>query len=655
MGSSMPVTAQRPPGRPLEATRRRVERHLRTGDGPAVHVALLGVVDALAAEPPATRPAPWPDPDGGGFVPVQLHDSTAIIGPVTAVAGDRLARPCLNCLARRWQVIRSRDERDALEHGVPMQAVNEAPFMLEFPLETVRRLVQHVARTRPSDPAGHPYVFEVRLDTLRVRRFPLLADADCPLCGDRLTDTAAEATRTLGALRPRPKRTPDTFRLTPPGGYGLQVGAYVNPVCGALGVQARTRLECTTTAPAIGHIAVRGDGYVHDSFWGGHAYDYDTSVVLGILEGLERHAGMRPRRAATAVVGSYEEVRDHAVDPRVCGVYADEYYDRTPYYTRYTPQLKLRWVWGYSLRDRRPVLVPESLVYYHVSEPLNKFVQECSNGCAVGSCLEEAVFYGLLELIERDAFLTAWYGRAGLTEIDPASIPTASTRMMVDRVSLCGYDVRLFDTRVEFPVPVVTAVGVRRDRGPGTLCVGAGTSLHPEQAVRAALGEIANTIPGFDVHSKREAAELREMAGDFRHVVMLKDHPRLFGLPDMARHADFLLGQPAGAQPLDAVYRDWERSRPRNLDLLDDLRYCLDLVVAAGFDVVVVDQTSPEQVDAGVRSACVVVPGLLPIDFGWERQRALRMPRLRSAFRRAGWRSTDLDPAELHLVPHPFP
>lgn len=32
----------------------------------------------------------------------------------------------------------------------------------------------------------------------------------------------------------------------------------------------------------------------------------------------------------------------------------------------------------------------------------------------------------------------------------------------------------------------------------------------------------------------------------------------------------------------------------------------------------------------------------------------LHMPRTRNAFRRAGWRTTDLDDSELHRVPHPF-
>src|SRR5690606_26898833 len=103
-----------------------------------------------------------------------------------------------------------------------------------------------------------------------------------------------------------------------------------------------------------------------------------------------------------------------------------------------------------------------------------KFVQECSNGCASGSCPEEALLHGMLELIERDAFLLAWYGAARLAEIDPATCRDESVHFMLDRVNLLGYDVHLYDTRADLPVPVVTAVAVRRDDGLGKLCFAAG-------------------------------------------------------------------------------------------------------------------------------------------------------------------------------------
>jgi ribosomal protein S12 methylthiotransferase accessory factor len=69
----------------------------------------------------------------------------------------------------------------------------------------------------------------------------------------------------------------------------------------------------------------------------------------------------------------------------------------------------------------------------------------------------------------------------------------------------------------------------------------------------------------------------------------------------------------------------------------------------------VVDQTSPEQQEIGLRTASVVIPGTLPIDFGWSRQRVLQQERARTVLRRTGRRSTDLTAADLNTAPHPFP
>jgi hypothetical protein len=98
-----------------------------------------------------------------------------------------------------------------------------------------------------------------------------------------------------------------------------------------------------------------------------------------------------------------------------------------------------------------------------------------------------------------------------------------------------------------------------------------------------------------------------------------------------------------------------KRSLSPSDDLREDLRRCVDAVGAAGFDVVVVDQTMPEQRASGLHTASVLVPGLLPIDFGWQRQRALTMSRLRTAPRAAGLRDHDLRADELNPAPHPFP
>lgn len=311
-------------------------------------------------------------------------------------------------------------------------------------------------------------------------------------------------------------------------------------------------------------------------------------------------------------------------------------------------------MWGYSLRDHRPVLVPEILAYYHAPGGLtHRFVQESSNGCASGGSQAEAVYFGLMEVIERDAFLLAWFGRAPLTEIDASASRDPRTRAMIDRLAMYGYRARFFDTRVTFPVPVVTAVAERIDGGLGRLCFGAGASLDPEAALAAGLCEIATDAVNLRSRTLREESRLRAMAADFREVRVLHDHPLLYGLPEMARYADFLLRD--GRRPLvtpDALARD---SITPGDDMRDDVERCVAAVARAGFDVIVVDQTMPEQRGLGFHTAGVIVPGLLPIDFGWSRQRAPHMPRMRTALREGSLMPSDLGPDDLNPAPHLFP
>lgn len=642
------TTAQRDPVPASDGwarSRERMAAHLRT-DGPAgphVQVRVLGLEDVLS------RSGAPPAPDGE-VLPVNLQGDAVLVGPVSSPDGPG---PCPLCLARRWQQVRPNEYRDVLERGSTVHAVGEPPLLTGFALDALRELVAHVAGTpaadRPVGRAGHPYVHELRLDSLRVRRHPVVADSQCPDCARPVPDTAERA-RVEPASRPKP--SVDTFRVSAVADYPLDLSAYVNPVCGVAGAAVHPRMSSTTTANAMGRVAVAGGDHLHDMYWGGHSDSYARSALLGLMEAHERLAGTQPRRVTGLLVDTYRNVADHAVDPAECGLYAD---DAASELVRWSADLPIPWVWGWSLRDERAVLVPALLTYYHLADQSAKFVQECSNGCASGGCLEEAVLHGLLELVERDAFLISWYARPDLTEIDPRTSARPATRHMVERLSMYGYDVRLFDSRIEFPVPVVTAVAHRRDGGPGTALFCAGASPDPEEAIASGLYEVAGQVPDFARETAALAGLLRAKAADFDRVRTLTDHPMLYGLPEMARHAEHLLARRRPALPVAEVYREWNAVRPRTLDLRDDLRHCVAAVTAAGFDVVVVDQTSPEQLAIGLRTASVLAPGLLPIDFGWRRQRALSAERTRTVLRRTGRLDRDLAPGELNLAPHPFP
>ena len=131
---------------------------------------------------------------------------------------------------------------------------------------------------------------------------------------------------------------------------------------------------------------------------------------------------------------------------------------------------------------------------------------------------------------------------------------------MVDRLAMYGYRARFFDTRITFPVPVVTARRrtLRRRPGPAVLRRGRGGSTRRPRSTRA-LCEIATDAVNLPAARSGTSARLRAMAADFGQVTALHDHPLLYGVPEMGRHADFLLRPP---RPAATVRRGRRCARP---------------------------------------------------------------------------------------------
>ncbi|WP_051218510.1 TOMM precursor leader peptide-binding protein [Nocardioides insulae] len=588
---------------------------------------------------PVVVPLGGADVTGTGDRFRDLRPSAGVHVAADAVlVGPGRGEACGLCLAIRWQRLRSIPERDALETGAAQTAAGAWPLPTAFVADAAWALVRSAPATGT--------VLRLDLVTLRVEAHELLPEPSCP------AHRANHGTPTV-RMRSRPKPTGTTgTRLRPAADYALPTGALVNPVCGVLGPATFRDLIAPTTAAVSGHFVERGLQGVNDIGWSGKSDTFAASRDLGLLEGLERYAGTRQRNGHPPVLASLNELVERglaALDPRECGEYPEATYRHDPVLQRFAPTAQIAWVQGHSLRDDRPILVPARSTFYGRRTRGDDFVFECSNGCATGSCLEEAVLHGLLELVERDAFLLGWYAGRPVTGIDPATLPVPAVRNLLHRAALHGYEVRLVDSRVDLPVPVVTAMAIRLDGGPGTLSFAAGAALDPADAAAAALAEALTYLPHLRSDAVHQRARIERLAADFDNVVTMRDHALLYAHTGSVAHARRFV-EPARVLPFTEVYEP----TPRTADVREDLDRLGAEIIATGCDLIVVDQTTPEQARLGLTTVRTITPGLLPIDFGWGRQRALTMPRLRTAHQRAGLATGDLTDADLHLVPHPF-
>lgn len=434
--------------------------------------------------------------------------------------------------------------------------------------------------------------------------------------------------------------------------YRLPISALVNPFCG-VAASAITRavekssLLATTFAA---HVRPRPDLAPEILWCSGIAHNYHSSLVASLFESFERQAGMSPLPTIDRVTAARSKLQARAIDPTLLFRYNEDSYGTDWNLSRYSNSDVIDWVPGLSLYDVSPTLIPFQLVFYPASSLTvgPKLVDNNSSGMAVGSTLQDASLRALLELLERDGFMWLWYLRREVPIVDLKTIEHAEIEMLLSKLHSLGYRATLLDCRVDVDVPIIVAI-VRR---PGhALAVGGAARLDPYDAMLAALREASSAI----VHSSRlfseNEAHLCELKSDYQNVRTVLDHALLYTDPDMAARISWLYADRPQASVAELFGAHIEGPSQRHTGLaLDAL---LARVREAGIEeVAMVDLTSTPQALIGVRTVRVVVPGLVPIDFGFPKHRFGSLPSSRTAAKRkiASERATILND-----LPHPFP
>jgi ribosomal protein S12 methylthiotransferase accessory factor len=508
-------------------------------------------------------------------------------------------------------------------------------------------------------------VLRVGADGLTVDRHRFLPDPACRVCGDVPEDAAALAVVTL---HKRPKRDPDSYRTGATPGQRALVERFVDPFAGLISSVRVGYSGTTVDATATIHTTAAGAAAAADGDGAdgapapylacegaGRSLDRDASVTIAILEALERYAGLSADLGKRTVVNaSFRELLEgEALDPRTLGLPQPELLPARDGYVPYSPDLSFPWVWGWSFRRARPVLVPESIGYYY-RRPGARIAYECSSGCALGSCLEEAVLHGIFEIAERDGFLLSWYARLSVPRIDWRTVQDPATRLLAARLeATTGDRLHLLNTTMPEGVPSITAMVVDENDRPGyaKAFFGGGADLSPERAVSRAVREVALS-DGRSPLSAAEAARAREMLADADLVTDLAHHAWLYRLPQAWPRLAFLCE--GAVTSLVEAFPPAGRYRPSR-DLTEDLRHVVNRYLHGGLDVVMIDQTAPEQREAGLACTKVVIPGTLPMTFGHRHRRAAGIPRLHTMPARLGYRTGRLPVEEINPYPHPFP
>ncbi len=363
----------------------------------------------------------------------------------------------------------------------------------------------------------------------------------------------------------------DTHRALPPEETLSRVESKM-PAAGITRVADITNLD-RIGIPVFSSIRPMADlGAI--SVYNGKGATPTEARVSAMMEGLERYsAEVRDRELSIARYSDFGQTALNPADLILPAAAADA-------------DAEIPWVAGWDIMNDGEIMGPANAVFHPLPQEYKRLFRTNTSGLASGNELEEAIFHGLAEVIERDAW--ALVEAARNTGPLVGGVGDGLAGSLLDKFAAAQVAVYLRDITSDIGIPTCAAVSDDlKLRDPTLLTTGMGTHTNAGVAVLRALTEVAQSRL-TQIHGAREDTTL----ADFRRQIGYERTKRLnkHWFEESARK-DF-----AEIQSFDSD------------DFLLDINYMLKKLETAGLDrVVVVDLTREE---IGVPVVRVIVPGL---------------------------------------------
>ena len=316
------------------------------------------------------------------------------------------------------------------------------------------------------------------------------------------------------------------------------------------------------------------------SVYNGKGTTADEARVSAMMEAIERYSAEVGAREL--LVDSYSGLsgKENVLNPRELIL---------PDYVKVVKDVRIPWVKGYDLMHEEEIYVPANAVFHPLPSRYDRvrLFRSNTNGLAGGNELEEAIFHGLAEVIERDAW--------SLVEITRNTGPNVKIdggeiRNLIDKFLNAEVSVLIRDITSDIGVPTFAAVSDDdRLKDPALLTIGMGTHTNASVAIKRAITEVAQSRL-TQIHGARNIGAATDMKKIMGYEWMRKQNKHWF---EIAEDEEF-----------DTV----KSSSVDTDDFLEDIKHVMARLKAAGLErVIVVDLTREE---IGVPVVRVVVPGL---------------------------------------------
>lgn len=325
------------------------------------------------------------------------------------------------------------------------------------------------------------------------------------------------------------------------------------------------------------------------------------AVLSAVGEAIERYSASIVD-SESIVWKRPDELAGEFIDPRDCGLYTEAQYERDDFpYVRFDPGIEHPWVLGIWLRNKKPVWVPAIFVFLSIELRQEQAIaQGTSNGLAASTSKDDAARRAVLELVERDAFMSTWLTAtpAQRIQLDHTLDPLLHT--VLEGIEALGATVEVYT----LPASVIGTTVLCLALGDGEqypgVTFGLGCDLDTRAALKQAVLELGQTGPYL---RRMMRSGILTPAADPSGVREMLDHAAYYFPKERATAFDRL------------------RSENTTVNLRDLRSHDMRSLEKAGVRVALVDVTSADVATGPFSVMRAVSPDLQPIWFGYGLER----------------------------------
>jgi len=476
--------------------------------------------------------------------------------------------------------------------------------------------------------------------SLTFESHPVTKRPQCRICGDASPQNPEGHPPLKLQSRRKTCFSDNGHRITSPEQLLERLAPHISPISGV--IRSFAKFDISDNAPIHTYISrhefrcLFDDlSLLQDNLRGRSAGKGTTDLqakASAFCEAIERYCGVYQGDEATRH-NSYQELVELAIPPHRCLLFSEYQYQNREqlnrdciHYFQYIPEpfdseQVIDWTPVWSLTEKRSKWLPTAYCYhgYPVTKPAYCWAD--TNGTSAGNAIEEAIFQGMMELVERDAVAIWWYNRLRMPGVDLDSFDNPYIHHLQQYFAHLGRDLWVLDVSQDLGIPVFVALSRRRNAPAEDILLGAGAHLDPQIAILRSLTEVNQSLPAVAVYDGDCTVYPPIQTNSDRAVFTWWTTATIANQP-------YLLPHPHHPHKQTKDYpKLWSD------DILEDIQWCQKQIEGAGLELLVLDQT---RLDIELNVVKVVIPGL------------------RHFWRRLGWGRLYEVPVKLNLLQTPL-